>query len=173
MAEKMTKADRDQLTRLVRARARQAKAEADRREAVLLAEIEQEITAEYEARDAMWAEAVTIAEEACRKANEQIVAACADLGIPAQHAPGLGMGFLRRGPSFTDKERRAELRKLAQARLAALTKTAKTEIEAKALDVETELIARGLESSEARSFAEAMPTPEQLMPALTLDDLSA
>ena len=43
--------------------------------------------------------------------------------------------------------------------------------EAKALDVETELIAGGLESIEARSFAEAMPTPETLMPALTLDDL--
>jgi hypothetical protein len=168
----MNKTERDQLIRLVKARARQAKQEADRRAAVLQVEIEQEITAEYSARDELWADAVAIAEEAAHKANEQIRARCADLGIPPQHAPTLDLRWYGRSPSYTDRDRVAELRKLAQARLAALTKTAKTEIDAKALDVETELIAGGLETDAAKAFAEAMPTPEQLMPALSLDDLS-
>jgi len=47
----MSRGDRDQLIRLVKARARQAKGEAERRAAVMQAEIEQEVTAEYEAGD--------------------------------------------------------------------------------------------------------------------------
>lgn len=167
----MTKADRDQLIRLVRARARQAKAETEQRQAVLLVEIEQELTAEYSARDQLWEQAVQIAEQAVEKANAEIQAACLDLGIPAKHAPRLGLGWSSRSPSYMDRDRRAELRKLALTRLAALTKTAKVEIDSKALDVETTLIAGGLESDEARDLLAALPTPDQLMPALSLDDL--
>jgi hypothetical protein len=167
----MTKADRDQLIRLVKARARQAKAEAETREKVLLAELEDQITAEYSRRDELWAEAEAIAEEAAAKANDLIVAACADLGIPASQAPRLELGWRRRSSSLSDPSRRAELRKLAQTRLAALTRTAKTMIDGKALEAETALLVGGLETDEARELAAAMPTAEQLMPALGLDDL--
>ena len=39
------------------------------------------------------------------------------------------------------------------------------------LETETQLLIGGLESSEARQFLAAMPTVEQLMPPLSLDDL--
>ena len=67
--EEMTKAEREQLIRIVRARARQAEREAASREKVLLAEVQNELTAEYEAQGAMWGEAIAIAHDAVAKAN--------------------------------------------------------------------------------------------------------
>lgn len=52
-----------------------------------------------------------------------------------------------------------------------MTKTAKTAIQKHALDVEEKLIIGGLESTEAKDILASLPTPEQLMPALSLDDL--
>lgn len=167
----MTKADRDNLARLARMRGKQSKAEAGLREKVLLADIEDLMTAEFSARDEMWAEAVALADKAAQEANAVIVARCAELGIPAKHAPGVAVGFRSRSSSFSDPSRRAELRKRAQAQLDALTTTAKTMIDAQTLKIETELIVGGLDSSQARAFMEAMPTVEQLMPAVSLDDL--
>jgi hypothetical protein len=171
MSEQMTKADRDALIRLVKARARQAKLETETREKILLAEVEDQITAEFSKRDELWADAVTIAEEMARKANEQIAARCADLGIPASQTPSLATGWMARSRSFDDPKRRAELRKLAQAKLAALTKQAKTAIDGKALDVETALLVGGLASAEARELVAAIPTAEQLIPVLGLADI--
>lgn len=167
----MSRADRDALIRVVKLRGKQAKDEADTREKVLLAQIEDQMSAEFSRRDELWAEAVAIAEDAARKANDLIVARCVDLGIPAAQAPRLRTGWLSRSPDFIDPKRRAELRRLAQARLTALTKTAKTTIDRHAGEAETALLLGGLESSEARELARSLPTAEALMPALTLDDL--
>jgi hypothetical protein len=101
----------------------------------VLAEVQDLITAEYEARDALWADAAALAEHYAAKANAQIQARCADLGIPSKHAPGLELCWRRRSGDFVDSKRRAELFKLAEARLAALTETAKTVINANLLRV--------------------------------------
>lgn len=167
----MSKSDRDQLIRVVRLRAKQAEREADMRQKVLAAEVKDQLAAQFDAHNAMWAEAVTIAEEAAAKANAHIRAVCADLGIPGKDAPQLGLSWQSRSPSYSDKTRRAELQKLAEARLAALTKTAKTAIQSAALNTEEQLILGGLQSSEARELFASMPTVEELMPALSLDDL--
>jgi hypothetical protein len=167
----MNKADRDALVRIARARAKQAEREAETRQKILLAEVQNLISAEYSARDELWAAAVEIAEEALAKANDQIRAQCADLGIPPQHAPELTMGWRRRSGEFSDRERRAELVKLAEAKLTAVMAAAKTAIQGAALDVEEKLIGGGLESDEARQILSSMPSPEELMPALSLDDL--
>jgi hypothetical protein len=171
MNDAMTKTERDQLTRLARLRAKQAEREAEAREKVLLAEVQEQLTAEFDAHDALWRDAVVVAEEAAAKANTQIRVACADLGIPPAEAPQLELGWRARGPSYSDKSRRAELRKLAESRLTALTKTAKAAINDRVLEVETELIAGNLKSSEAREFLAKMPTAETLMPPLQLEDL--
>jgi hypothetical protein len=168
---RMTKADREQLIRLGRLRAKQAERETEAREKILLAEVEDLLTAEYEARDQLWDDATLIAEDAAAKANAQIQAACVDLGIPAKDAPSLKLGWASRG-EFTNSQRRAELRKLAMTRLTALTKAAKAAINDKLLEVETELIAGSLQSGEATTFlANSMPSVEALMPPLNLNDL--
>jgi hypothetical protein len=172
MAERpMSRRDRDDLIRIAKARAKQAKAEADQREKVLIAETENMISTEFEARDEMWDEAVAIAEDAAAKANDLIVARCADLGIPAKDAPSLELGWRRRNLAYEDRELRAESRKRAKVRLAALTTTAKTMIDKNVLDIEEALIVGNLESDKARELVQAMPSVEALMPALALDDI--
>lgn len=169
--EQMTKGERDQLIRVMKNRAKQAEREAEMREKVLLAEVQDQMTAQFQANDELWAEAVAIAKDAAAKANTQIQARCAELGIPAKNAPGLELGWRARGAEYGDKSRRAELNKLAVVRLQALTKAAKAEIQSAALKVEEALILGGLETAEARELFAAMPTAEQVMPALGLDDL--
>lgn len=166
----MTKSEREQLSKLARLRARQAEREAEAREKILLAEVQDQLTAEFDAHDELWAEAVTIAEEAAAKANAHIRAVCADLGIPPREAPQPGLAW-HCGPSYSDEKRRGELRKLAATRLAALTKTAKAAIGDRLLEVETELIASDLKSGDAKAFLLAMPTAEQLMPPLSIEEL--
>ncbi len=133
--------------------------------------MQNQLTTEFDAHDALWAEAVTIAEEYVGKANAQIALQCMDLVIPAAEAPRILTSWLSRGPSYADRTRRAELRKLAETRLTALTKTAKAAIGDRLLDVETELIAGGLQSDQAKAFLDLMPTAEELMPALQIEDL--
>jgi hypothetical protein len=169
MTDEMTGRDREQLVKLVRARARQAVREAEMREKVLLAEVQDQLTAEFDAHDRLWADAVVIAEEAAAKTNAHIQAVCADLGIPPKDAPGLELAWRSRSSDYADKSRRAELRKLGETKLAALTKVAKTEIQGAALDTEEQLVIGGLTSDAARQFVEAkMPTVEGLRPALAL-----
>lgn len=167
----MTPTERNQLIRLVKARAKQAERDAEAREKTLMAEVADLMTAEFKAHEELWAEAVTIAEEAASKANAQIAATCADLGIPPKEAPRLELGWRSRGPSFDNPMRRRELEKLAATRLAALTKEAKTRIQAAALNAEEQLVLGGLESVEAREVFRGLPTVENLMPALRLEDL--
>src|SRR6476660_8722878 len=118
----MTSAERGQLIRLVKARAKQAERDAEAREKTLYVEVIDLMTAEFEAHDKLWNDAVVIAEEAAAKANAQIKLACAELGIPATECPELELGWHKRGGSFSNSMRRSELEKLAKVRLAALTK---------------------------------------------------
>jgi hypothetical protein len=129
------------------------------------------MTAEFQAQDRLWANAVTIAREAAAKANDVIREQCVAIGIPADQAPHLVLGFSSRSSDYADRSRRAELRKLADTRLAALTKTVKVMIDQQALDFEEQLIIGGLESDDARSRVDSMPTVAELMPPLSLDDL--
>ena len=167
----MNKTEREELARLARQRARLAKSKAAEREKILLAEAEDLMATQFAAQDEAWASATTMTAEACRRANEQIKAECAVMGIPAHQAPVLVLNWQSRSTGFTDESRRAELRRVAQSRLAALTASAKTAIDEQLLEIETALIAGGLESAEAAAFLQRMPTAEQLMPALSLDDL--
>jgi hypothetical protein len=129
------------------------------------------MTAEFEAQDRLWANGVTIAAEAAAKANDAIREQCVAIGIPADKAPQLELSWSRRSSDYARPTRRAELRKLAETRLGALTKTAKVMIDQQALDFEEELIIGGLESDDARSRVDSMPTVAELMPPLSLDDL--
>ena len=167
----MNKSERDDLVRLVRLRAKQARTDAETRAKILLAEVEDLMAGQFEAEDELWGQAVAIAEKAAVRANEQIAGQCALLGIPAQHAPGLELRWRMRSQEFTSQARRAELRRVAHTRLAALTAAAKSAIDSEALAAETALVAGSLESADARAVLDALPTAEQLMPALTLDDL--
>ena len=139
--------------------------------AVVHAEVVDQMTATFAADDALWKEAVLMATEQMEKANALIRNQVAALGIPEGEAPQLSAHWYSRGPSYSDKNRRAELYKLADAKIAAMAKTAKAAIRDAALDMEEQLVLGGLEFDEARAILAAMPSPEKLMPVLNLDDL--
>ena len=103
-------------------------------------------------------------------ANEKIAAECAAIGMWSPSAPRLSLSWHSRWETHAPG-RRAELRKLAATRLAALTATAESALDEWAVATETALIADGLESDEARACLDRMPAVEELMPPVGLKDL--
>jgi hypothetical protein len=168
----MTRRDRDDLAKVARLRAKVAKDGVAQREAELRADVEEQLSARYKASDAAWSEITKQAKEAVDLADQEIARICRERGVPEEFRPYLSLGWYNRGEN-AEASRRAELRKLAQTRIAAAGRQAKTAIEAKTAEVLTQLIAGGLESSEARVFLESIPTAQQLMPPVTIAELEA
>lgn len=169
----MTKADREKLAQLVRRREKLAKGDVDRVAAERLADFEQQAASIYRVDDdEVWAEQMRIVDEAIADAQVRVAERCRELGVPDWTAPSIRAGWHTRGENAS-KVRVAELRRVAKTRIDALAEAAKVEIERASLDVQTQLIAGGLDSDEARAFLDAMPTPQQLMPALTVMEIEA
>lgn len=166
----MTKAERTTLVRLVRQRARIAKASIEGRQADILAALEAELATEYAFDDEAWAQVTAEAKQAIEVADGAIARRCAELGIRPEFRPRLHLGWHQRGGNAV-AERRAELRKLAAAKLAALAAKARVAVDMDALERETALVAGALTSAEAKAFLEAMPTIEALMPPLAVAEL--
>lgn len=94
----MTKGERDDLCRLVKQREKVAKTAAEQRSAAMLAEFEQQISAQHAFDDnTVWKAAVDAAVEAAKKANESIAAEADKLGIPKEFQPKLQYSWARRG----------------------------------------------------------------------------
>jgi hypothetical protein len=69
------------------------------------------------------------------------------------------------------RERRAELTRVAHSKIDQRLKQAKHGIERASVEFQTRLLADGLESAAAIAFLEAMPTPAQLMPVVTVEEI--
>lgn len=168
----MTARERDDLAALVRRRERVAKTATKQRAAELMADVEQQLAAVYERDDKRWSEVNVVAKEAVAAADAEIAKRCRELGIPEEFRPGLTLGWYGRGQNAT-AARRTELRRVAATRIAAMEQAARAEIERRSVEVQTVLLAGGLESGAAQAFLESMPMPDQLMPALVVDELEA
>jgi hypothetical protein len=166
-ADTMTRAERAELAKLVRMRAKVARSQVDQRADELRANVEAQLSVEFGVADEAWAGVTAAAKQAVEDANRVVTARCRELGVPDEFAPGLNIAWYRRGQNAM-ADRRAELRKTAEARIGAQTKGAKATIEARSLDVQTELLAGGLSTSAAHAFLAAMPTPAQLMPTISV-----
>jgi hypothetical protein len=168
----MTRQERDELAGVVKMRARVAKAAVAGREADLLAGVEAQLSAVFQADDQAWAAITADAQRVVDEADARIAERCQALGIRPEFRPSLHLGWWGRGVNAS-KERRAELRKLAQARIAAAGRKAKLAVDQWAAERLTVLVAGALESADAREFLAALPTPEALMPPLTVAELEA
>jgi hypothetical protein len=166
----MTKADRANLERLARKRAKVATSMIGERVKALRRDVEDQLVAEYKFDDEVWADITRRAQAEIAKANAQIAAVCRQLGVPEHLGPSLGLSWAGRGENAL-AGRRAELRKLAYARIDAGAESAKVSIQAELLKVETELIRDGLETAEAIRFVDSMPTVEQLLPPVAVGEL--
>jgi hypothetical protein len=167
----MTRTEREDLLKLARARGRVARAEAAAVTARRKADFEAQLATKYKWDcDAVWKQAYVDADAALAQANETVRRRCRELGIPLQFAPSITGGYwLERGENAI-KERRAELTRVAHRRFEHWEKEAKLAIERQAVEVQAQLVAGGLESAEAKAFLEAMPTADQLIPRLTVEE---
>ena len=168
----MTKSERDELVKITRERGRVAKARVEAVKAELLADVEAKLSAKFSYRDQMWSEGIKIAEQAVDEANAQIARVCDERGVPAEFRPSVDLAWSSRGQN-TDPQRRAELRKLAAARIDAIGKQARLTVEAEVADTVANLLAGGLTSESAREYLARMPDPRSLMPPIDVADLEA
>lgn len=167
---KLTRAERDDLVRVARLRAKVARSSIAAREAELLAEVEEQLSEAYRFDDDAWQDLTATAEDAVRRADAEVAARCAELGIPERFRPSLRVLWFGRGENAS-AERRTELRRRAQARIAANGKAAKLAIERREAEVLVELYADGLTSDAAAQWLQTIPTPVQLMPSVALAEL--
>ena len=169
----MTKAERSDLCALIRRREKLEKTAASQRSAELLADFERQLASIYKFdNDEPWRTARAAAERAVEQAQVSIADRCKELGIPKEFAPGLSMGWYGRGENAS-RDRRAELRKVAETRLAAMEKAARTKIEMRSIELQEEIIRGGLLSADGQSFLSQLPRVETLMlplDARVLDD---
>src|SRR5262249_58971200 len=70
------------------------------------------------------------------------------------------------------KQRRDELRKMAETRVEAIERKAVTEIELSCLAAQEQIALSGLTTEEARQFVEALPKIEALVPRLTFAEVT-
>lgn len=168
----MTRQERRDLVHLTQQRERLARAQAAHRSSELIADFEAQLASAYSFdQDATWREAFLAAESVVRDAQGVAAARCEELGIPAIFAPSINVYWSGRGQN-TARERRAELRAAAKARIAEMERAARVAIEGASLRVQEQLLADGLTSDAARTFLAAMPTAEALMPPLILGDVA-
>jgi hypothetical protein len=167
----MTKADRNNLLQLCRMRARVAKADTVAVAARRLAEFAAQLAAIYHwDSDDTWREAHRIAKAAVERARDEIHARSKELGIPKRFAPDLDLQWYGRGENAI-KERRAELSRVAHTKIEQLEKEAKLAIERASVEIQTRLVADGLESAGAKVFLDSMPTPQQLIPEISVQEV--
>ena len=169
----MTKTERNDLGKLIRQREKLMKTATTQRSAELLADFERQLGTVYHFDDdEIWKEAEAIATRAVTAAQAQITDRCEELGIPREFAPSINSRWFDRGQNAS-RERRAELRKMAQTRIAALERTARTQIETLSVAAQTELIAGSLASLAAKEILAQLPSAESLMPRLDMSEVRA
>jgi hypothetical protein len=169
----MTRAEREDLRRLIQQRERVLKSAAKQRSAELLADFENQIASEYAFdNDAVWEEAAKAADQAIRKAKSQIATRCSELRIPEDFGPTLELEWRHRGCDNLLDRRKAELRKVATSRIEAMEKKAIVEIEMQSLNAQ-KVAASGLTSAAAQSFIAQLPSVEELMPRLIYSEVSS
>jgi hypothetical protein len=168
--ERMTRAEREEQAKLVRLRAKLAKADIDQRAAKLLADVEEQLAAKYKPDNKAWEDLSGTAQAQVDALDAELAKRCRELGIPEDFRTSLHLSWYSRGENAA-RDRRVELRRVAQTRLAERAKEGKLEVDRSAASQLTELASGALTTSEAKAFLERMPTADQLISPLQLPQL--
>jgi hypothetical protein len=171
-AKPMTRTERQDLLQICRQRERVAKAEAVAVAAQHKATFAAQLAKVYSFdEDEVWQTADRAAKEVARQANEQVAARCQQLGIPRWAQPQISEPqWWGRGENAVS-QRRAELTKVAHTKIDQRLKETIHAIQRASVEIQTQLVADGLTSTDARAFLESMPTPAQLMPIVTVEEI--
>jgi hypothetical protein len=169
----ISRAEREDLQRLVRQREKVLKSAAKQRSAELLADFENQMGSEYAFdQGAIWQKAAETAKREVKKAQAQVAARCRELGIPDRFAPSLSLQWHHRGYDNLIDRRRSELRRMAQTQIAAIERRAFVEIESSCLDAQTKLAVAGCTSDGAKAFVDGLPSVEKLMQPLSFAEIA-
>lgn len=169
VAEKrMTKGERDELLRLVRAREKVLKSSTEQRSAELLVEFESKLSKTFRFDETEnWKAAAQKVRDAALAFQDQVLAHLDSLGIPREFAPRIDLRWYDRGENAS-RQRRDELRRLAKAQIAAAQQKAIVEVEKLSVEAQAHIVQHGLESEAALSFFGNMTPVEGLMPTIDL-----
>jgi hypothetical protein len=167
----MTRPEREDLLKVCRLRTRVAKAEAAAVAAKHKADFQRQLATEYHFdQQATWKAAYQAVAAVTAKANEEIRARAKELGIPREFMPSISSPYwYDRGENMLS-ERRAELTRVAYTKIDQMQKEAVQQIERASAEIQTQLVADGLESAQAKAFLESMPTADQLIPVLSIEE---
>jgi len=163
----MTRRERQDLSEIVRRRARVTKASLDTLAADRQAEVERQLSAIHRADEDQWKAITTEANRLIREADAQLAHICDERGIRKEFRPSLSLSWYGRGENAS-ASRRTELRKLAYARIDADRKAGLQLIEAWTADKLTVLISGSLGSDEAKAFLDSLPSAEAMLPPVRL-----
>ncbi|TPL40640.1 hypothetical protein [Mesorhizobium sp. B2-4-6] len=170
----MTPGDRRILIGIIKQRERVAKADAARRSAEILVDFDAQLQREFSFdENEIWSQAVEKANAAVAEASRLIAEECKRLGIPDDFAPSLNLNWRHQGYYNGTKDARAKLRFAAVNRVQAAEKAAKAEIEKQSVTLQEKVLVGALESGEAQGFLASIPTVEQLMPIITIEQVKS
>ena len=164
--KRMTRAEQSDLLRLGKLNKDGAILAQKERTKIAAAEFEMRLVSQfsYDQREA-WADLMASAKAHVAALDQQLAEDCRRLGIPESFRPEIGVHWFGRGENAS-KERRAELRRVAVTRLAALEASAIARIEDGYRRFQTSVLSAAISSVEARNLLADLPTAEQLLPTV-------
>jgi hypothetical protein len=129
-----------------------------------LAEFEMRLASQfsYDQREA-WADLMASAKSHVAEIDRKLAEDCRRLGIPENFRPEIAVQWFGRGENAS-RDRRAELRRVAVTRLAALEASAVARIEEGYRRFQTAVLTSAIGSYEARQLLAGLPTAAQLLP---------
>lgn len=166
----MSRTERDDLIRIVRLREAQAVDDMRARLAAIEADGEAQIAASYPENHPAWADLAAAAAQFVQETDQKILEICRQMGIRDEFRPSLYVGWRSRGENGFS-ERRTELRRVLKAQLERLERETVRTIKGQTRALQSRLLAGGLETEEARLFLDSLPSAEQLLPGISLQDL--
>src|SRR5919108_697610 len=166
----MTQAEIKSLLEQARREERAAKTMLKQRSAQLRVRMEEQLAAAYRAEHERWKAITEEAEQRVNQWDEQIAAICRGMGVPEEFRPRLTLSWYSRGENASST-RRAELRKVGEARIAELETAGQAALAVRSVQIQRELVAGGLRSEEAKRLLASLPRADELMPEFALEEL--
>lgn len=163
----LTRAECNDLAKNARLRGSVAKADAKARGAQQLADFEIALDHQYPANHPSWAAMIAEAKASVAVVQAKLATQCDELGIPKPFRPHFDAYWSGRGEN-AHKERRAELRRIAQTVVEANVKKTCLEIDRSLANIQTRLLSGLVLSADARACLESLPSIAELLPAPTL-----
>ena len=167
----ISKGERTELRSVTRQQFKVLRAEVRQRETELNAQVEEEIAGRFAAEDQTWHALQHGVHEAVLEANRRINDALVEHGYETR-GPTERL-WLTKPRMAQPQEKRHELRHLAQSRIREQVMKALLQLDRQEADLLRQLSVGALESAEAHTFLDAIPTVGELVPSARLAELEA